>query len=561
MLNKRLLRKKRRGGPGEISPEDILMDSHNLPNFDVNQCEGRIVRPISMVAISSLTAIFILIGSIFAGRVYFLQIVYGSNYNEISENNRLRHQPLFAERGTITDRNGELLLWNEDVPNQEFSARTYIENTLGLSHILGYVKYPQKDSKGFFYSFEYEPKAGAELHFDKKLKGENGVMIVETDARGNRKEGGIISNPTHGEKVELSIDADLQQKMYEIIAGLAERVGFKGGAGMVMDLETGELIVAVNYPDYDAEALLNGESEIINELNNNPQNPFLNRISSGLFTPGSIVKPFMAIGGLEEEVISPFTKILSTKRLIVPNPYNPDAPSIFTDWKAHGPVDVRKALAVSSNIFFYQIGGGFGSQEGIGVLNIGKYMRLFGFGTPLEKDYFGDEAGVIPNPEWKRKNFDDDWRLGDTYFTSIGQYGFQITPLQALRAVSGIATGKLVEPTLLHGDTPVTKEIPGVSNANLQIVREGMRHAVIDGTAKGLDIDSLNIAAKTGTAELGVSKTSVNSWAMGYFPYEDPKYAFVVMMQEGDVQNLIGGIYVSRNFIDYLRIYRSEYLD
>jgi len=559
---RRILFKKRRGSSmGEISPEDILLDSHNLPNFDINQCEGRIVRPVSMFAISTLTIFFVLIGVVFAGRVYFLQVVHGSDYKEISENNRLRHQPLFSERGTITDRNGELLIWNKNVPEQEFSARQYTENIVGLSHVLGYVKYPQKDSKGFFYSFEYEPKAGAELFFDEKLSGVNGVKIVETDAKGDRKEGGIISNPIHGEKVQLSIDADLQKKMYEIIAGLAEDKGFKGGAGMMMDVETGELIVAVNYPDYDAKALLYGDSEIINTLNNDPKNPFLNRISSGLFTPGSIVKPFMAIGALEEGVITPFTEIVSTGKLVVPNRYNPDLPSIFTDWKVHGSVNVRGALAVSSNIFFYQIGGGFGAQKGIGIDNINKYMELFGFGSPLERDYFGDENGVIPNPQWKQKNFDDDWRLGDTYFTAIGQYGFQVTPLQALRAVSGIATGKLVEPTLLQGDTLIKKDIPGVTEANLQIVREGMRQGVVDGIVKGLNIDSLHVAAKTGTAELGISKANVNSWTMGFFPYEKPKYAFVVLMQEGDINNLIGGVYVSRNFIDYLRMHRPEYLD
>jgi len=186
---------------------------------------------------------------------------------------------------------------------------------------------------------------------------------------------------------------------------------------------------------------------------------------------------------------------------------------------------------------------------------------MFGFGAPMAHDYFGEEKGIIPDPNWKQETFDDDWRLGDTYFTSIGQYGFQITPLQALRAVSGIATGKLVEPTLLHGDTPIKKDIPGVSEANLQIVREGMRKAALEGTAKGLNIDSLHVAAKTGTAELGVSKANVNSWTMAYFPYEKPKYAMVVMMQEGDIHNLIGGVYVSRNFLDYLRVYRSEYLD
>lgn len=560
MFRRRNSLRKRHRNKGEILPEDVLIDSHSQSNFNSDQFEGRIVMPVSRGAITTMASICLLIALVFLGRLFFLQVVHGEEYRDLSENNRLRHQPLFAERGTITDRNDTLLIWNEENPEDEFSRRVY-SDYLGLSHILGYVKYPKKDAKGFFYSFDYEPKAGAEKYFNDVLSGKNGVKIVETDAQGDIRDGGAISYPENGNKVQLSIDAELQQKMYEVIKDLAEEKGFKGGAGLLMDLKTGELIVAANYPDYDAEALMNGDSEIINALNEDTKNPYLNRIASGLFTPGSIVKPFMALGGLEEGVITPSTEVLSTGKLIIPNPYNPDAPSIFTDWKAHGYVNVRKALAMSSNIFFYEVGGGFKSQKGIGIANIEKYMRLFGFGSAIERDYFGDEAGIIPNPEWKKENFDDDWRLGDTYFTSIGQYGFQITPLQALRAVSGIATGELIEPTLLHGDRLITKSIPGISQYNLDIVRGGMREAVLSGTAKGLNIESVHVAAKTGTAELGVSKANVNSWTMGYFPYEDPKYAIVVMMQSGDVHNLIGGVYVTRTFIDYLRIYKSEYLD
>ena len=156
------------------------------------------------------------------------------------------------------------------------------------------------------------------------------------------------------------------------------------------------------------------------------------------------------MGALTEGVIDPYKKILSTGSISIPNPYFPDQKTVFKDWKAHGWTDMREAIAVSSDVYFYEIGGGFESQKGLGIVNIEKYAQLFGIGQKTGIDLPDEKGGIIPGPEWKIKNFKGEpWRIGDTYNTVIGQYGFQVTPLEMVRAISAIANyGTLVTPAL-----------------------------------------------------------------------------------------------------------------
>jgi penicillin-binding protein 2 len=152
--------------------------------------------------------------------------------------------------------------------------------------------------------------------------------------------------------------------------------------------------------------------------------------------------------------------------------------------------------------------------------------------------------------------------VGDTYHTSIGQYGFLVTPLQVVKAVGAVATGKLIEPTLLKVDStnkPPSKDL-GFKEENLNIVREGMRLAATMGTAKALNVNTVEIAAKTGTAELGVTKEDVNSWTVGFWPYKNPHYAFAVVMERGSHSNLVGATAAMRGVFDWLAIYQPEYL-
>ena len=162
----------------------------------------------------------------------------------------------------------------------------------------------------------------------------------------------------------LSIDADVQKQLFNLIQTTAEERGFTSGAGVIMNIETGEILAATSFPEYSPNAMTEGENGYIQGLLADHAEPFLNPVSAGRFTPGSVVKPFMAVAALAENVISPLTRIRSTGFLRVQNPYEPELYTIFPDWKAHGLVDMRDALAVSSNEYFYQIGGGYQNQEG-----------------------------------------------------------------------------------------------------------------------------------------------------------------------------------------------------
>ncbi|MGB8815796.1 MAG: penicillin-binding transpeptidase domain-containing protein [Minisyncoccia bacterium] len=565
----RKIRKIAKGGfyknrKKDIDPDEIFLDSTNLPNFNVHQFEGRIEKSISIRTIVFLVSFFCIIFFLFIFRVGDLQISKGKMYFTRSENNIMRNTLIFAKRGVISDRNDVKLAWNtENKNNPEFADRKYI-NTSGLSILLGYLKYPLKDKYGFYYSNAFVGKDGVEKFYDKELSGENGIRIVEVDALGKKQSENVIKPPVDGDSLKLSIDSRIQSKFYDLISSLAHRVGFSGGAGVIMDVHTGEILAMTSFPEYSSQILTDGDNSAINKYLKDSNKPFLDRVLDGLYAPGSIVKPYMAMAALNEKIIDPLTNILGTAYITVANPYDPAHPSIFKDWKAQGYVDMRHAIAVSSDVYFYEIGGGYEKQKGLGIANIERYMKEFGFGSAIPSDFFNSVSGTIPSPEWKALNFNGEkWNIGNTYHTSIGQYGFQVSLIQVIRAVASIANyGTLLSPTIILGDTSEIKNLKKLdfNYDYYKIVKEGMRLSVTEGVAMGLNTKDVEIAAKTGTAELGVYKQFVNSWVTGFFPYDNPKYAFAVIMEKGPVKNTTGGVFVMRGLIDWMAVNTPEYL-
>jgi len=299
-------------------------------------------------------------------------------------------------------------------------------------------------------------------------------------------------------------------------------------------------------------------------LINDSSKPFLNRVIGGLYTPGSILKPIIALAALNEGLISPTKQILSTGSITVKNPYDSSKPSVFKDWKAHGWTDMREALAVSSDTYFYSIGGGFEDQKGLGITALDKYFQLFALTEKTGIELLGEVAGIIPTPEWKKEKFNGEiWRLGDTYITAIGQYGTQITPLNAARFVAAIANGgNILTPSILLGGNPEPiKRVIKFNDENWRVVREGMRESVTYGTAVGLNVPYVRAAAKTGTAEIGSAKLLVNSWSVGFFPFENPKYAWAVVMERGPSANTLGATSVTRQLFDWMAIHTPQYFE
>ena len=238
---------------------------------------------------------------------------------------------------------------------------------------------------------------------------------------------------------------------------------------------------------------------------------------------------------------------MCTGEVSIPNPYFPDKPSVFHDWKVHGWTDLRKALAQSCNVYFYLVGGGLEDFNGLGVERIKKYLHLFGWGEIAGIDIPGEKKGLIPDPAWKEAYFensaDNIWRLGDTYNLSIGQGYIGITPLQVVASFGAIANGgKLYQPRIAHQILDAEKNVietynPKIIKENfivpesLQIVREGMRDAVIYGSSVSLNSLPVEAAAKTGTAQIP-RKDHYHSWVSFFAPYDNPEIVLTIIVEE-----------------------------
>lgn len=557
---KRFMRRSHKGI--EIDPDQIFMDSHNVSEFDTQQFEGRLDMPISRKVVSIVGIFMTLVCCIYAYRVWNLQVVRGEVLRDRSERNNLRHTPIFAARGAIKDRNDILIAWNAPAEDGEVLIRKYTE-LRGLAHVLGYVQYPTKDSRGFYFREDFVGIDGVEKLFNQELQGINGTRIVEVDARDKVVSHNVVTPPQAGQTITLSIDSKVQNKFFEYIEEVANISGFRGGSGIIMDITNGEVIALTSYPEFDPDVMSRAEdTEIIRGWLSSPDKPFLDRAIDGVYAPGSIVKTFLALAALNEGIISPEKEIVSHGQISVQNPYNPNQQTIFRDWKVHGSTDMREAIAVSSDVYFYSIGGGYKDQKGLGITKIDEYTELFGFGKSVKAPFFEGASGLVPTPEWKRRVFNGEaWTLGNTYHTSIGQFGFQVSPIQAVRSTAALATGGVLRsPTILKGGpSPIDTVISQIPLEHYKVVQEGMRLTVTEGTARSLNVNFVEIAAKSGTAEVGANKEHLNSWLVGYWPASAPKYAFVVVLERSGRTVPMGSSAVIRRLIDWMKINSPEY--
>jgi penicillin-binding protein 2 len=372
--------------------------------------------------------------------------------------------------------------------------------------------------------------------------------------------------PVKGRDLHLTIDSEIQKNMYASIKKASQESGYVGGVGLVVDVRDGSILSAVTYPDFDANVMTTAtDTATIQGYLSDKGSVFLHRYTSGLYAPGSIVKPVFALAALKEGVVTAEEKILSTGKLVVPNPYNKDEFTVFRDWKAHGYTNVREAIAVSSDVYFYTVGGGVPGKAGLGISKLRDYAKAFALGDTFEGTFFSSKESVIPDPEWKARVFKgDDWRLGDTYHSSIGQYGFSITPIQVLAMTTLLANeGKSLPAFKLTKEEPV-RQIPvdatkvDVGNAIYAEIHEGMRLTITAGTAQILNIGNLKIAGKTGTAQTGVGNSHINSWFVGFWPYTKPKYAVVYLLEKAPSSATRGAAFYLRDMFELCKSYGCD---
>src|ERR1035437_4241706 len=272
----RIFKKNRlKGKSSFVEPDEIFLDSKNLQNFDRQQFEGRIEKPISRKTILLLGIFFLICAGIFSARLGYLQIQKGETYLKRSQNNTLDKQIIFADRGIIYDRNKKELAWNKKAGETGgVPIRSYLSP--GFSHLLGYVSYPAKDKLGNYWQSEFTGKDGLEKEYGDKIKGENGLKIVETDAHREIQSENIVNAPKRGADLVTTIDSRIQSQLFTFIKNLSEANSFKGGAGVIIDVNSGEIISSVSFPEYDSEILSQGkDATTINGYLTDPRKVFM----------------------------------------------------------------------------------------------------------------------------------------------------------------------------------------------------------------------------------------------------------------------------------------------
>jgi penicillin-binding protein 2 len=473
-------------------------------------------------------------------------------------------------------------------------AREYLYGSL-VSHLLGYIGPIPEGQAADYEALGYDPNrhkvglTGVEYSFEQDLSGQDGQKLIEVDVAG--REVRTVGEPKEavpGNNLQLTIDLDLQQAMENILARQLKTLHKQQAVAIAMNPQTGEILGMVSLPNYDNNEFSGGISaRALKALQENPDRPLVNHAISGMFPPGSTFKIIVASAGLEEQVITTETRLYCGGILWLPNRFYPEDPSLaqpFYCWiyhnthGHHGSLGVISALTQSCDIFFYQVGGGYGNQfSGLGEERLGYYAELFGLGARTGIDLPGEAPGLVPTVKWKRVNYSESWVTGDTYNMSIGQGYVLATPLQMVNATAAIANGGILyRPQIVREVTDgegnvvrvfapeVIRRLP-VSAENLSVVRQGMRGAVASpgGTAWALKVPGVAVAGKTGSAEFAVDRNKdglpdrdregnlpTHAWFVAFAPYDNPEIALVVFIYGGG-EGSAAAVPVANDILNY----------
>ena len=412
------------------------------------------------------------------------------------------------------------------------------------SHVLGYqgeISDAQLKSGKFpdYKMGDYLGKSGVELAWEKYLRGERGSRRIEVDAYG-RELGQLTSVfPTPGANIYLTLDNRMQREAEACLEGQA-------GAIVVLDPKTGRVLALASSPTFSQEAFERGlTTHEWQKINSDKTHPLENRALKGQYPPGSTFKIVMAVAGLEENVITPSTLITCTGSLPVGN-------HVFHCWRkaGHGPMNLHQAMVHSCDIYFYEVG------RRLGIDRIAEWSRRFGLGAPCGLDLDKEMPGLAPSPAWKKARFHQPWHEGDTISVSIGQGYNLTTPLQMARVVAAIANGgiiykpyiveKVESPAgeILYQAKPEVQSRLGASRANLEAVRQSLVGVVNEGTAKVARLPNIQVAGKTGTAQVVAldpdnpkkkreRRMEDHAWFVAYAPADDPRLAVAVLVEHG----------------------------
>lgn len=424
-------------------------------------------------------------------------------------------------------------------PIREFPNGALAAHILGRTGIIYKEEYDLLKEQGYGMN-DFIGKDGMEKILEKYLKGKDGYRSVEQTKNGGIAQ--VLKNQpaTPGNYAVLTLDLKLQQTMEEALKTRIEQARSGRakdaycGAAVAVEVTSGEVLAMASYPSYDPAEYNSNYSQLLQD----PNNPLFNRALCGVYEPGSTFKPLVAIAALEEDIITPSTQILDKG---VYEYYAPSYTPSCLEWssrrRTHGSINAAKAIGVSCNYFFYEIG------RLMGIETMNSYARSFGLGEPTGIELY-EETGNLAGPEFRAK-FNAQWYPGDTIQAAIGQSDNGFTPAQIveylttilnkgtrrnlhlLKEIKSYETGE----TVYHENPKIMSQIE-MKDSTYQAVIEGMRQVVDDGTARAVFSDfSVNVGGKTGTAQ--VSNGHDNVLFMGFAPLENPQIAVAVVLEHG----------------------------
>ncbi len=424
-------------------------------------------------------------------------------------------------------------------------------------HALGYVgridstdlkDIEAKNIQNQYLTLTHIGKKGAEKSFEDILRGTMGFEEVETNSSGRIVRKLEQTLPIPGQDIYLTIDIRLQR--------IAEQVlGDHTGAIVAFDPKTGDVLAFVSKPDYNPNLFVNGISHTdFNDLNNNPEKPFLNRVMQGRYPPGSSIKPQIALAGLEAGLITPTSTVSCQGFYQVPGSKHK-----FRDWRrwGHGKVNLYLSLVQSCDIYYYDL------AYKMGITPMTDFLKQFALGTPTGIDLLGESHGVLPTPAYKRQTFNQPWFDGETVTAGIGQSYWLTTPLQINQATAIVAQrGKALVPHILKATrNPSTGELTQIEPKYAQEVvlrKPEFWQGVIDGmvgvvhgsqgTAKRIASGlKYQIAGKSGTAQVKsiaqnatynknalAKKHHDHAWFTAFAPANDPSIVVTVFVENGN---------------------------
>jgi len=441
-------------------------------------------------------------------------------------------------------------------PGFEIKARPFRSYPRGevASHAIGYIgrineaDVKRIDSQGLATNYkgtDHIGKLGIEGAYEKELHGVTGSEQVEIDAGGRAIRALSRSEPISGNNLVLTLDLELQKVAEEAFQEFR-------GALVAIDPKTGEILALVSKPGFDPNLFVDGiDPQNWDALNNSPDKPLNNRALRGQYPPGSTIKPFMGLAGLEYKKRTPEYAISDPGFFSLPG-----VPHRYRDHKkdGHGSVNLHKAIVVSCDTYFY------GLATELGIDSIHRYLTQFGFGQPTGIDIEGETQGLAPSQEWKQRRFKQKWYAGDTVSIGIGQGYLLTTPLQLAAATATLANnGRVVHPRLLkalqNAQTLETREIQSQEGEVVAIKPEHLaliKAAMVDVTRPGGTAvragqgAPYTVAAKTGTAQvIGMKQgESYNekkikeehrdhALFIAFAPADDPKLAMAILVENG----------------------------